>query len=120
MTSKKMILIVDDDNFMRETISDILREKGYDVDWAMSGEEAIKKVEEKKYDIVLLDLRLGGMDGCETHKAIKKSNYSAKTIMMTGYSQDKTIKECLDDGVCGVLYKPFDIDKLLKLVEECA
>jgi len=117
MTGKKRILIVDDDIFMRETTSDILREKGYDVDWATSGEETVQKMHEKHFDVVLLDLKLGGMNGCETHQAIKKINALTKTIIITGYSQDEVIKDCLRDGVFGILYKPLDMDKVIAHIE---
>jgi DNA-binding NtrC family response regulator len=113
----KKILVVDDDDFMRETVGDVLVEKGYSVSLADSGEIAVEKFKNEFYDIILLDLKMQGIDGFQTYQQIKKINPKAKAIIMTAYFYEEIITDCLREGAFGVLYKPLDMDKLLEQIE---
>jgi DNA-binding NtrC family response regulator len=115
--NKKKILVVDDDDFMRETVGDVLIEKGYKVAVADSGESAIEEYKKESYDIILLDLKMRGIDGFETFQEIKKINPSAIAIIMTAYFYEEIITDCLREGAFGVLYKPLDMDKVLEQIE---
>ena len=113
----KRVLVVDDDSFMRETVSDILSEKGYEAVPVESGFEAIEKMKESLFDIVLLDLKMDGMDGYETYLELKKLNARVKAIITTAYYEDETIKQCLREGAFGILNKPLNMDDLVTQIE---
>jgi DNA-binding NtrC family response regulator len=116
MQNTRKILIVDDDDFMRETLTDILSEMGYEAELAGSGEEALAKINEKYYDIALIDLKMQGLNGCQTFQEIKTISPDTKAIIMTAYSQEALIKDCLREGAFGVLYKPLDMDKVYEQI----
>ena len=120
MSTKKRVLVIDDDNFMRETLTDVLLEKGYEALWASSGKDAVKMVQEQSYDIVLLDLKMAGMNGLETFQSLKKIKPALKVTIITAYYQEEIIKNCLREGVFGVLYKPLDINKVVEHIEIAA
>lgn len=112
------ILIVDDNKNLSKTISFILQKKGYSVDTAESGAEAIEKIKEKSYYLILLDIKMQVMNGVEAFKKIKKIDSNIIVIMMTAYALEDLIQEALKEGVYGILYKPLDMDKLISLIEK--
>lgn len=111
------ILIVDDEEGIRTSLGAYLRLEGYQVGSAASGKEAIEALRETKYNIVLLDINMPGMDGLETLRAIKAIDFSIQVIMMTAYSTfDKTMKS-LEYGATDYILKPFeDLAEILHLV----
>jgi len=117
VAEKTRVLIVDDDVLFIDTLSDILKEKGYEVVAVKSGEEALKKVKGTPFDIVLLDIKLPVMDGVEAFKGIKKINPRIPIIMMTAFSVEDLIRDALKEGAYGVLHKPLDIDKVIAMIE---
>lgn len=112
------ILIVDDEVGMRETLSDILEDMGYHVAIAADGYEAIQKVKENYFDIILMDVKMPGINGVDTFKEIKKLRPETAVVMMTAYAVDDRISEAIRDGAYGVLYKPLDMRKMMELVED--
>lgn len=114
---EQSVLIVDDNSELCETLADILEMAGFDVESAEGGEEGIKKVKERFFDVVLMDIKLPGMNGVDTFKAIKKISPKTRAIMMTAYAVEALIKEALNECAFTVLYKPFDLDKVLDLIE---
>lgn len=96
---------------------DILDDMGYDIDLAEDGFKAISIASEKKYNVALIDIKMPGMNGVETFKKLKQMNSSTKVIMMTAYSVENLVKEALDEGALAVLYKPFNIDKLVEIID---
>ena len=117
MAEKIRLLIVDDDVPFIDSLSDILKEKGYEVVDVKSGKEALKKVEETPFDIALLDIKMPVMDGVEAFKGIKKINPRIPVIMMTAFSAEDLVKDALKEGAYGVLHKPLDIDKVIAMIE---
>lgn len=117
MGDRASILIVDDDVGMGETLSDIMEEKGYCTVIASDGYEAIQKVKEVDFDVVLMDIRMPGMDGVETFKQIKSIQPATAVVMMTAYAVDGLVKEALREGAHGVIHKPFDVERMLGLIE---
>lgn len=111
------ILVVDDNQDFAETLSDVLELNGYEVDTAYSGESAIEKYNNEHYDLAFMDVRLPGKNGVESFLEIRKIKPKAKIIMMTGYSVKQLLAEALDHGALDVLYKPIEVDKVLKLIE---
>ena len=118
MTQKAQILVVDDDIGILETIADILSARGYQVATAEDGFKAIERVRETPFDIVLMDMKMPGMNGVETYKELKKINPKTKVILMTAYAVDELVREALKEGAAAVLNKPLDINRLTKLLEE--
>jgi len=114
---RTLILVVDDQLSERETLQAILEEKGYRVATAKDGAEAIETVKSRHYDIILLDVRMPGMDGLETFEQVKKIDPEATVIMMTAYTQEDLLKRAVSEGVYTCIHKPFDMDKLMGLVE---
>jgi CheY-like chemotaxis protein len=109
---KANILVVDDEKECAELIKAHLSKKGYTVDTALTGEEAILKVETAKPDIVFLDVYLPGMDGIVVLKNIKNIDKSIIVIMATALADDTVIQEALKLGADGYLIKPFNLLKL--------
>lgn len=117
LTEKTLVLVVDDHFADRETLKVILEERGYLVATAADGAEAIEMVRSQHYDIVFLDVRLPDMTGFETFERMKKINPQATVIMMTGYAEEDLIQSAVETGVYTCLYKPFNVEKVINLVE---
>ena len=117
---KILILVVDDQFGDRETLKAILGDKGYRVATAQDGAEATEMVKSKHYDIIFLDVKLPGMDGVETFEQIKKIDPKATVIMMTGYTEEDLVKRAVSGGAYTCIYKPFDMEKVIALVEAIA
>lgn len=114
---QKSILIVDDDRYLGDTLTDILIEKGYETDYAANGFKALELIGKKSYTVVLLDLKMPELNGLETCKQIKKISPDSIVIAMTAFSLDTIIDSCIEEGASEVLYKPLDIDNLLARIE---
>jgi len=112
MTKKPRILVVDDEAAMRESLKDWLMEDGYEVGLAAGGEEAIAMAQEKGFEVVLLDLKMPGMDGLETLKRFKKMDVEADILMMTAYATVDTAVQAMKEGAFDYLVKPFDPDEV--------
>ena len=114
-----LILIVDDDLSTCETLMDELKDKGYRTVRATSGEETIKMVRERSFDVVFIDVKMPVMNGLETYLALRKIRPDLKVIMMTGYRQEvqDLVEEAIKNNAYTCIYKPFDVEKVLKLLE---
>jgi len=117
MDDKVSILVVDDDAGMCETLSDIMEDKGFRVFVAFGGYAAIEKVKEMNFDVILMDIRMPGMNGVETFKQIKSIQPNTAVVMMTAYAVEHLITEALHEGAYSVLYKPFDMDRMIGLID---
>jgi len=114
----KKILIVDDDNAMLEILQDYFVMKGYDVDTAMTGREAIRKSEEKYYNLALLDIKLPDIKGTKLLVKLHSETPRMIKIMLTGYPDQENAVESLNLGADAYLVKPIELDELLETVEE--
>lgn len=112
------ILIVDDEKDLAEILSSILKLKGYDVHFVMDGYKAIEAVKTTSYDLILMDIRLPGINGVETFIKIKEIDPEVKVIMMTGFTVEDMIEKALKNGAYACIHKPFDIEKIIALIEE--
>lgn len=113
---KTSVLLVDDNINLVKSMSFILKHKGFDVDIAPNGYEAIDRVNERKYDIIFLDIKMPYIDGVETYKRIKAINSNSVVMMMTAYSVEEMIEEALKEGAHGIIYKPVDIEKVVSQI----
>jgi len=114
MTKKARILVVDDEAPMREALYDWLKEDGYEVGLAESGKHAIAIVMQKSWDVILLDLKMPGMDGLETLKHLKgkQVDTDAEILMMTAYATVDTAVQAMKEGAFDYLVKPFAPDEI--------
>jgi two-component system, NtrC family, response regulator HydG len=112
------MLVVDDDVDMTETLSDILSTVGIQVEIAHDGLQALKKVKTKRFDLVLMDIKMPKMNGIECFKKIKKIRSQTTVMLMSAYAANDLISEALMEGVYGIWYKPVEIQKVIELVEK--
>ncbi len=112
------VLIVDDEQNMRRTLNDILEGEGYDVTTAATGEEAIELCSENNYEIILMDVRMPGIDGVETFRQIRRHQEGVRVILMSAYSIDALREAALDDGAIAFLSKPLDLQQVIGLIGE--
>ena len=112
------ILIVDDEQNMRITLADILQDEGYEVDMAASGDEAVRLCSERDYRVVLLDVRMPGIDGVETFRQIRRHQEGVRVIMMSAYTIEDLKEVALDEGAIAFLAKPLDVERVVKLIGE--
>jgi two-component system response regulator HydG len=111
------VLVVDDDNALRLTVSSAFQERNYQVDQACDGEQAVNKVMSTKYDLVLLDVNMPRMSGLEALKQIKAYDNSIICIILTAYSNVKDAVEAVRQGAYNYLEKPIKSDDLVALVD---
>ena len=111
MSEKIKVLMVDDEVQFRATTKKILNKRGFDTVLAGSGEEAIEKLDEKP-DVVILDIKMPGMDGHQALKEIKKRSPHLPVIMLTGHGALPSAREALEEGAFDYLSKPCDINLL--------
>ena len=109
--STENILIVDDDPYLKETLEKLLEKIGLVSDSVSDGKEAIKKISEKKYSIVLTDMKMPGMDGLELIGKIR-DDFDINTIAMTGYAEGYTYVDVINAGASDFIKKPFGIEEL--------
>jgi DNA-binding response OmpR family regulator len=112
------IAIVDDDEDFAESMAIMLEGRGYEVELAYSGEEAIKKFREMVFDIVFMDVKLPGKNGVESFLEIRKLKPDAKVVMMTGFSVEQLLDKAVENGAWDVLHKPLDMKKVLEMLEK--
>jgi DNA-binding NtrC family response regulator len=112
------ILVVDDDESIRKVLKTILENEGYTVNIAKSGKEAVRKTNEKFYNLALIDIRLPDMDGTELLTKIKDTLPKMRKIIITGYPTLQNAIEALNKGADAYILKPFDMDKILKTIKE--
>lgn len=112
------ILIVDDDRSMRNTLSAILSDQGYETTTASSGEEAISLCDENVFKIIIMDVRMPGINGVEAFRRIRKHCEDVRVILMSAYTVDDLKKEALEDGAIAFLSKPLDLDAVIRLIRD--
>jgi CheY-like chemotaxis protein len=117
MSDKIKVLMVDDEEKFRSTTEKILQRKGFDTVLAASGEEAIGKLDEHP-DVVILDVKMPGMDGHRALEEIKKHSPDLPVIMLTGHGALPSAKEALQKGAFDYLAKPCDINILTGKIED--
>jgi len=108
----KKVLIVDDQNGIRILLMEVFSSEGYTTFQASNGKLALEIVKKESPDLVLLDMKIPGMDGLEILKHVKAINRDIKVIMMTAYGELDMIKEATDLGALMHFTKPFDIDEM--------
>ncbi len=114
----KKILVVDDQYGIRVLLNEILQKDGYQMFQAANGVQALKIVEDEVPDLVLLDMKIPGMDGLEILKRIKEIKPNVDVMMMTAYGELNMINEALNLGAINHFAKPFDIDDVRNVIKD--
>lgn len=117
--AKRAVLIVDDDSSIRGLVRAVLRKENFDVDEANSGNEAITKLEARRYDAVVLDLMMGPGSGFDVLDTVKTQRPGEKFVVVLSAASQKTINNLEAENVCAKIRKPFNVDELLCAVREC-
>lgn len=118
MTAKIRVLIVDDEDRFRETTAAILERRGFEVQAVASGTEAIAAIKKDKIDVVVLDLRMPGMDGNAALREIRKIKPDIAALMLTGHGSAESALQGLHEGLLDYLTKPCSIDFLAQKIRE--
>lgn len=115
---KAKVLLVDDEEDFLATLAERLATRGMKVSTATSGEEAVAKVEEQGFDLIILDLAMPGIDGLETLKRIKAKQPEAEIIILSGHGSIKTSIEAMKLGAEDFMEKPVNITELIDKISE--
>lgn len=116
--NKTKILLVDDDEIIRESLSRLLERKGYIVDPKSSGPEAIKALNKSHYHVLLTDLNMPEMNGIELLKVVEKIAPDMIKIIMTGYGDIKTYLDAMAIGVTEYINKPVQFSELDTIIRQ--
>ena len=114
------LLIVDDEESVRDSLYNWFIEDGYEVDCAANAKEALTKIEAGNFDIILADIKMPGMDGLEMHRRIRAIDNDVIVIVMTAFASVETAVQALKDGAFDYVTKPFDPDDLSHLIRNAA
>ena len=112
------ILIVEDQDAMRESLVIAFRDEGYQVEGVASGEEAIQKLSNDVYDLIITDLKMKKVDGLEVLKAAKTANASSEVVLITAYGTISTAVQAIRDGAYDYVTKPFRHHEILKVAKK--
>ena len=112
------ILIIDDEEIMRESLAGWLARDGYGVDTAASGEEGLAKLQKTRFDILLVDIKMEGMGGLEVLQKVKEDDPDVAVVMITAFGSIATAVESMRNGAFDYLLKPFDPGQLGVLIEK--
>ena len=108
----EFVLVVDDEDYIREPIVEMLRRMGFRVDSANNGKHALEKLKKKPYTFLLTDMRMPEMDGLELIQKAKKDYPNVSTVAMTGYSKEYDYVDVVNAGAADFINKPFGIEEL--------
>lgn len=116
----KTILVVDDQDGVRQLLQEILMNEGFEVATACNGYQALELINSEFPDILLIDMKMPGMSGLDVLKALQDREHKCLSIMMTAYGELEIIKEAKHLGASRFINKPFDIDELRRLIRQVA
>ena len=116
--TRSVVMLVDDEVPFVDTMTKRLGKRDLDIVTAYSGQEALEKLAARKVDVVILDVKMPGMDGIETLRRIKEAHPLVEVIMLTGHATIETGVEGMKLGAFDYLMKPCDIEQLMTKVRE--
>lgn len=118
MTSKFTICVLDDEPIVGDRLKPELEEDGYEVEVFTDSASAIKRVDEKCFDIFITDLKMEGVDGMGFLEKVKECCEGSEVIMITGYATLESVRESFVRGAYDVIAKPFRIDEIRSAVKK--
>ncbi len=111
------ILLVDDNEDYLDSAKDVLEEEGYSVVTASSGEKGVRRVLAQNFDLVLMDIKMAGLNGVDALVEMKKHRPRLRIVMCTAHVQENTIARAQLEGAFAILKKPFKTDELLDTID---
>jgi DNA-binding NtrC family response regulator len=111
------VLLVDDETIFTKNMSKLLKNRGYAVTAVNSGDAAIRELEQTPFDVIVLDLKMPGMDGITTLKEVMKLGLFTETLILTGHGSIDSALEAMKLGAYDYLTKPCEIDELVAKIE---
>ena len=118
MSNLERILVIDDEDVVREIFQRLLKSEGYQADFCTSGEDGLKLAREREYDAVILDVMMNGLGGLGTLQEIRKLDTDTPVIMITAYASLENAIECMKHGAFDYITKPFKNDAVLLAVDK--
>ncbi len=113
------VLLVDDEQELVETLAERLNIRGIEASWATNGQDALELIDQKDFDLAVLDVKIPGINGINLHKRMKEKHPDMRFIFMTGHgSQDDFAAGSAETGVDYYLLKPVTIDELIHKMNE--
>ena len=120
MENKLSIMIIDDENIVGKRLQPALEKRGDTVETFVDSREALKRFDEKNFDIVVTDIRMDNVDGIEVLEHITAQSKRTKVIMITGYATVEVAREALAKGAFDFIAKPFKPNDLRAIIERAA
>jgi DNA-binding NtrC family response regulator len=117
-TSKTSILILDDEPIVSKRLQPALEKKGYEVESFYESAQAMVRIRERSFDIVVTDLKMEGIDGMQFLAEVKKLSPSTEVIVITGFATMDTAKESMRKGVFDFLAKPFKLGEIQEVIRK--
>lgn len=111
------VLIVDDEKYIRDLLADLVRHNAHESETAVDGEDALVKLSQKRFDVVLTDIKMPRLDGYNLLKKVKEKHPETAVVVMTGYSQEFSVREALSLGAEEYLSKPFHTEEVMMVIE---
>jgi diguanylate cyclase (GGDEF)-like protein len=109
---KVKTLVVDDEEIVRSFLIDVLTDEGYQVTAVSTGEEAVKLISKREFDLIITDIKMPGTDGMEVLRVAKTRDPNQNVIVMTGYASTETAVESMKLGAADYITKPFNLDQI--------
>lgn len=114
------VLFVDDEDELVSAVVERLEIRGFKALGATSGVEALRKVEEQEFDVVVVDVKMPGLGGLDTIRELKKSHGDLRVILLSGHGSTEDVDEGLRLGAFDYLQKPVEIEKLAEIIHQAA
>ncbi|MEP9410659.1 MAG: response regulator [Candidatus Brocadia sp.] len=108
----KRVLIVDDEEGYRKVLSNSLTDLGYETKAVNNGFEALEEIKRRRYSVILLDVKMSGMDGIELLDHLQGTRFNSHIVIITAYTGEEVVKEAIKKGAKKVITKPFSIDDI--------
>jgi len=118
IADKSQILILDDEPIVCKRLKPALEKSGYEVETFINSAEALLRIEEKEFDIVITDLKMEGLDGMTFLTKVKQQSPKTEVIVITGFATMETAKESYQKGVFDFVAKPFKIGEIQDVVKK--
>jgi DNA-binding NtrC family response regulator len=120
MTGKMRIMIIDDEPIVGKRIKRLLEKEGYEVASFIDGQSALNELGQRRFDVVITDLKMEGIDGLNILTTVKEQYHDTKVIIITGIGKWLTATEAFDKGAFDFIIKPFKIDELKNAIQRAA
>jgi two-component system, NtrC family, response regulator HydG len=114
-----LVMVVDDDHDLCASLWDLLRDRGYRVCLAHDETQAVERLKDREFRVVLIDMKLPAGDGTSVFRIVRMNNPQSRTVIITGHRSetDQLVKQVMDEGADAVCYKPFDVSRLLTTLQ---